>query len=143
MLGEVDPASRGIDRAMPSPRLDARRKRQARDREADQLALTAAQTPHRIAHQQNLREVIPAQCRPPEGLAGAELALDRNAVKRVQSKIRGVAARGVRALLAPAAASEFIAGFHLQRLLFSGSGRSNSFSAARRGVAGLRGVRIG
>lgn len=83
MLGEVDPASRRVDGAMPSPRLDARRKRQARDGEADQLALTAAQATDGIAHQQNLREVITAQRRPPEGLARAELALDRNAVKRV------------------------------------------------------------
>jgi hypothetical protein len=83
MLGKVDPASRRIDRAMPSTRLDARRKRQARNREADQLALAAAEATDGIAHQQNLREVITAQRRPPKGLAGTELALDRNAVKRV------------------------------------------------------------
>jgi hypothetical protein len=68
---------------MSSPRLDARRERQARDREAHQLALTAAEAAHGIAHQQNLCEVVAAQRGPPEGLAGAELALDRNAVKRV------------------------------------------------------------
>ena len=83
MLSKVDPASRRVDGAMPSPRLDARRERQARDREADQLALTAAQATDGIAHQQNLREIITAQRGPPEGLAGTELTLDRNAVKRV------------------------------------------------------------
>jgi hypothetical protein len=52
--------------------------------------------------------------------------------------------RGVGVLSPSAGTVELILEFHLQRLLFSGRGaRSKSFSAVRRGLLGLRGVRIG
>ena len=129
---------------MLSTRFDAGREREAGDCEADQLALAAAEAANRIAHEKDLGEVIAAQGGAPECLAGTELAMDRDAVARVQPEVRGVAVRGVRMLFPSAGTVEFILEFHLQWLLFSGRGaRSKSFSAVRRGVLGLRGVRIG
>jgi hypothetical protein len=144
MFGEVDPSSRGVNRTMLSSRLDAGRQRQAGDGEAHQLALTAAETADGIAHQKYLSEVIAAQCGAPKSLAGTELALNRDTVARVQSEIRGMSVRGMRVLFPSAVTVELILDFHLQCLLFSGTGeRSKSFSAVRRGGFGLRGVRIG
>ncbi len=144
MFREVDPASRWVDWTVFSPRLDAGREGEAGDGEADQLALTAAEAPDGIAHEKDLSEVIAAQCRAPKSLARTELALDGDTVARVQSEIRGVAVRGMRVLFPSAGTVELILEFHLQRLVFSGrGGRSKSFSAVRRGVLGLRGVRIG
>jgi hypothetical protein len=65
---------------MPAPRLDAGREREAGDGEADQLALTAAKAADGIAHEKDLGEVVSAQGGAAEGLAGTELALDRDAV---------------------------------------------------------------
>ena len=144
MFGEVDPASRWVDGAMLSPRLDTGRERETGDREADELALAAAEAADGIAHEKDLSEVIAAQGGAPEGLAGTELASDRYTIARVQSKVRGMDVRGVRVLSPSTGTVELILEFHLQRLLFSGrGGRSKSFSAVRRGVLWLRGVRIG
>jgi hypothetical protein len=144
MFGEIDPPSRWVDRAMLSPRLDTGREREAGDGEADELTLTAAQAADGITHEKDLGEVIAAQGGAPECLAGTEPASDRYTIARVQSKIRGMDVRGVRVLSPSAGTVELILKFHLQRLLFSGGGaRSKSFSAVRRGVLGLRGVRMG
>jgi hypothetical protein len=129
---------------MLSSRFDAGREREAGDGKADQLTLTAAEAADGISHEKDLGEVVAAQGGATECLAGTELALDRNTVARVQPEVRGMAVRGVGVLFPSAWTVEFILEFHLQRLLFSGrGGRSKSFSAVRRGVLGLRGVRIG
>jgi hypothetical protein len=143
MFREVDPASRWVDGAVFSPRLDARRQGEAGDGEADQLALTATEAADGIAHEKDLSEVIAAQCGTPKSLAGTELALDRDTVARIESEVRSMTVRGMRVLFPSAKTVEFILEFHLQRVLFSGrGGRSKSFSAVRRGVFGLRGTRI-
>ena len=80
MFGEIDPASRWVHGTMLPPRFFAGRKREAGDGEADQLALTAAEAADGIAHEENLREVVAAQCGAAERLAGAELASDGDAV---------------------------------------------------------------
>lgn len=86
---------------MPAARLDAGREREAGDCVADHLALTATEAADGIAHEQNLGEVVAAQGGAAEGLAGAELALNRNAVVGVESEV-GSLVRGVRALLSSA-----------------------------------------
>jgi hypothetical protein len=111
--------------------------REAGDCEADQLTLAAAEAADGITHEKDLGEVVAAQAGAPKCLAGTKLALDRDAVAWVQSKVRGAAVRRVRVLSPPAGTVEFILEFHLQCLLFSGrDGRSKSFSALRRGVPG-------
>jgi hypothetical protein len=65
---------------MFAPRLDARREGQAGDGEADQLALTASEAADGITHEQNIGEIVAAQGGAAEGLAGAELTPDRDAV---------------------------------------------------------------
>ena len=65
---------------------------------ADHLALTAAEAADGIAHEQNLGEVVAAQRGAAEGLAGAELALDRNAVVGVESEVGVFCARSEGAL---------------------------------------------
>jgi hypothetical protein len=110
MFGEIDPTSRWVDGAMPSPRLDAGREREAGDGEADQLALTAAEAADGITHEKDLGEVIAAQGGAPEGLAGAILALDRDTVARVLTEVRGAVVR--RVLFAPAVSVEFVLKFH-------------------------------
>src|SRR5882757_5743801 len=143
MFGEIDPSRRWVDGAVLSSRLDAGREREAGDGEADQLALSAAEAADGITHEKYLGEVVAAQCGATECLAGTELALNGDAVARVQPKVRGVAVRGGRVLFPSAGTVEFILKFHLQCFLFSGrDGRSNSFSAVRCGVPGLRGVRM-
>jgi len=128
---------------MLSSWFDAGRKREAGDGEADKLTLTAAEAPDRIAHEKDLGEVVAAQGGSPECLAGTELALDRNTVKRVQPEVRGMAVRRVRVFFSSARRVELILEFHLQRLLFSGrGGRSKSFSGVRRELVELRGVRM-
>ena len=144
MFGEVDPASRWVNGAVLSSRFDTGRERKAGDGEAHQLALTAAEAADGIAHEQNLGEVVAAEGGTAEALARAELALDRDTVVGVCPEVRSAVLRRVWVLSFPAGALEFILEFHLQRLLFSGSGgRSKSFSGVLRGVLWLRGVRIG
>ena len=101
MFGEVDPAFRWVDGAMPAAGLDAGRERKAGDGVADHLPLTAAEAADGIAHEQNLGEVVAAQSGAAEGLAGAELALNRNAVVGVESEV-GSFVRGVRTLFSSA-----------------------------------------
>ena len=128
---------------MLSSRFDAGRERETGDGEADKLTLTAAEAADRIAHEKDLGEVVAAQRGATECLAGTELALDRDTVTRVQPEVRGMVVRRVRVLFSSARTVELIFEFHLQRWLFSGrGGRSKSFSGVRRGVAGLRGVRM-
>ena len=51
---------------------------------------------------------------------------------------------GMRVVFPPVRVPGILLEFHLQRLWFSGvGGRSKSFSAVRRGVLALRGVRMG
>jgi hypothetical protein len=136
MFGEVDPAGGWVDRAVLSPRLDAGREREAGDCEAYQLALAAAEAADGITHEKDLGEVVAAERGAPECLAGTELALDGDAVARVQPEVGGVSVRGVR-IFPSAVTFEFVLEFHLQCLLFSGrDGRSKSFSAVRRDVPG-------
>ena len=143
MFGEVDPASRWVDGAVLSSRLDAGREREAGDGKADQLTLTAAEAADGISHEKDLGKVVAAQGGATECLAGTELALNGDAVARVQPKVRGVAVRGGRVLFPSAGTVEFILEFHLQRWLFSGAGgRSKSFSGVRLGLVELRGVRM-
>ena len=128
---------------MLSSWFDAGGKREAGDGEADKLTLTAAEATDGIAHEKDLGEVIAAQGGAPECLAGTELAMDRDAVARVQPEVRGVAVRRVRVFFSSASRVELILEFHLQRWLFSGAGgRSKSFSGVRRGLVELRGVRM-
>ena len=128
---------------MLSSWFDAGREREAGDGEADKLTLAAAEAADRIAHEKDLSEVVAAQGGAAERLAGTELALDRNAVTRVQPKVRGVAVRRVRVLFSSARRVELVLEFHLQRWLFSGrGGRSKSFSGVRRELVELRGVRM-
>jgi len=114
MFGEVDPASRGVNGTVLSSRFDAGRERETGDGEAHQLALTAAQAADRIAHQEDLAEVIATQGGASKSLAGTELALDRNPVARVQSEIRSMSGRGMRMLFPSALTIELILKFHLQ-----------------------------
>ena len=144
MFGEVDPSSRWVDGTVLSSRLDTGRERKACNGEAHELPLTAAEAADGIAHQKDLGEVIAAQCGAPKSFTGTELALNRDPVARVQSKVRGTTMRGMRMLFPSAVAVELILEFHLQCLLFSGSGEwSKSFSAVRPRGFGLRAVRIG
>jgi len=108
MFGEVDPAGGGVDRTMLPSWFDAGREREAGDGEADQLALTAAETADGIAHKKNFGEVLAAQSRAAEGLAGTELALDRDAVEGIQTEVRGAALGGVGSLFPFAVVFEFV-----------------------------------
>jgi hypothetical protein len=58
--------------------LHVRRNGDARDREAHQLPLAAPQAPHRIAHQEDIFQVLRAQRASTKSLARAKLALNRN-----------------------------------------------------------------
>jgi hypothetical protein len=128
---------------MLSSRLDAGREREAGDGEADKLTLTAAEAADGIAHEKDLGKVVAAESGATECLTGTELALNRDAVTRVQPKVRGMAVRRVRVLFSSVRTVELILEFHLQRWLFSGrGGRSKSFSGLRRGLVELRGVRM-
>jgi hypothetical protein len=80
MFGEVDPASRWINGTMPAAGFDAGREGEAGDGVTHHLALTAAEAPDGIAHEQDLAEIVAAQSGAAELLARAELALDRDAV---------------------------------------------------------------
>jgi len=143
MASEIDPALGWVNRAMPAAGLDAGREREAGDGVTDHLALAAAEATDGIAHEQNLGKIVAAQGGTTEALAGAELTLDRDTVVGVCPEVRGAVLR-VRVLSFPTRAFEFVLEFHLQRLLFSGSGgRSKSFSGVRRGAPWVRGVRIG
>ena len=106
--------------------------------------MTAAEAADGIAHEKDLGEVIAAQRGAPKSLAGAELALDRDTVARVQSEVRSMTVRGMGVLFPSPVTVELILEFHFQYLLFSGRGeRSKSFSVVRREGLELRGVRIG
>jgi len=87
MPSEVDPASGWIDRAMPAAGLEAGRDGETSDGEACHLPLSAAETADGVAHEQDLSEVVAAQGRAAKVLAGAELALNRDAVIGIQAKI--------------------------------------------------------
>ena len=88
MLGEVDPAFGGIDGAVSAAGFDAGREGEAGDGVADHLALTAAEATDRVAHEKDLRDVVSAEGRAAEALAGTELALDGNAVVGIQAESR-------------------------------------------------------
>jgi hypothetical protein len=60
MFGEIDPSSVWVDRAMSSPQFDLGREGQARDGEADHLALTAAKAADRVTHEKDMTEVVSA-----------------------------------------------------------------------------------
>lgn len=83
MFGEVDPAFRGVDGAMPAAGFDAGRDGETGDGVADHLALTAAETTDGIAHEQDLGEVITAESRAAKVFSDAELALNLDAAQRV------------------------------------------------------------
>jgi hypothetical protein len=143
MFGEVDPASGWIHGAMPTARLVAGRDGETSDGVACHLALAAAETTDGVAHEQDLSEVVAAQGGATKVLAGAELALNRNAVIGIQAKVGNVFGR-VGILTSPTGFFEFVGQVHVQRFLSSGDkGRSKSFSVSRRELPGVRGVRIG
>lgn len=57
---------------------------------ADQLTLAAAETADGIAHEHELAEVTGAERGAAKVFAGAELALDGDAVIGIQSEVRGL-----------------------------------------------------
>ena len=143
VFGEVDPALGGVDGAMAAAGFDAGGEGEAGYGVAHPLALAAAETANGVAHQHDLAEVIGAERGAAKFIAGAELALDGDAVVGVQSEIRGFAG-GMGSFSALATGLELVLEFHFQCWGFSGrSGRSKSFSAARRGADGLRCARMG
>jgi hypothetical protein len=91
VFGEVDPALGGVDGAMAAAGFDAGGEGEAGYGVADPLALAAAETADWVAHEEDLAEVIGAECGAAKVIAGAELALDWDAVVRVQSEVRGLA----------------------------------------------------
>jgi hypothetical protein len=110
--------------------------------EADKLPLAAAKAANRVAHEEYFSEVLRTQTGAAEALAGAVLALDGDAVLRIDAK-EWFAFVG-RAASAAGAIAFIRAGSHLQLLLSSGrSGRSKSFCGARREMLGVRGARMG
>jgi hypothetical protein len=140
MFGEVDPAFGGVDGAMPAAGLDAGRDGEAGDGVADHLALTAAETADGIAHEQDLGEVVAAESGAAKVFSGAELTLDLDAVQGVCPEVGGFT---VGMLSSSARPFEFVLEVHVQRFLFSGcGGRSKSFSVVRRGLLGVRWVRM-
>src|SRR5271168_703780 len=103
---------------MSAAGLDAGREGEAGDGVTNHLALTAAETANGIAHEQDLAEVIAAQCGAAKALAGAELTLDRDTVVGVHSKVGGAAVRRVRALFSSARALVFVLEFHFNVCCF-------------------------
>lgn len=89
VFGEVDPALGGVNGAMAAARFDAGGKGEAGYRVADQLALAAAETADGVTHEHDLAEVFGAERGATKVLAGAELALDGDAVVGIQSEVRG------------------------------------------------------
>jgi hypothetical protein len=110
--------------------------------EADKLPLAAAKATDGVTHEEDFGEVLRAQAGAAEGLAGAVLALDGDAVLRIDAEVRFAFVR--RASSSAGAIAGVGCKSHLQLLLSSGrSGRSKSFCGARLEMLGVRGARIG
>jgi hypothetical protein len=120
MPGEVNPALGRVEGAMPAAGLDAGRDGEAGDGVTDHLALTAAYTADGVAHEENLSEVVTAQRGAAEVLAGAELALNGDAVVGVNSEVRSAFVRGVRVIFPAAGTLVFVLEFHLNVWRFPG-----------------------
>jgi len=83
--GEINPTLGWVNGAVPASGFYAGRDGKARNGVANHLALTAAEATDRIAHQQNLWEVLAAERGAAEALAGTELTLNRYAVVGVEA----------------------------------------------------------
>jgi hypothetical protein len=88
--------------------LDAGGEGEACDGEAHHLALTAAKTANRVAHEEDFGEIFGAQSGTAEGLAGAELTLDRNSLARLSSKVRDTVFRSAGPVSAAGLLAELI-----------------------------------
>ncbi len=92
---------------------DAGREGEAGDGEADHLPLTATEATDGIAHEQYFGEVFRPHTGTAKALARAVLAADGDAVARIDSKVRGAAMRGVRAMPAAVACVVIVFEVHL------------------------------
>lgn len=114
MASEVDPALGWVEGPVSAAGFDARGDSEAGDGVTNHLALAAAQAADRIAHEEDLGKVVAAQRGTAEVLAGTELALDGDAVVRVDSEIGSAFVRGVRVVVRPSASAfVFVLEFHL------------------------------